>query len=104
LAEVAIRFNQRTYRFACGENEVQRLELVANYLTDKLEGLVREHGAVGDERLILMAALMLADELFDARADVDDLLEGGDPKPAAPQARVADTAAAPGGGVRRTGS
>jgi cell division protein ZapA len=104
LAEVAIRFNQRTYRFACGENENRRLELVANYLTDKLDGLVREHGAVGDERLILMAALMLADELFDARADVDDLLEGRDPKLNAPPTRVADTAAPPDGCVRRTGS
>ena len=30
---------------------------------------------MGDERLILMAALMVTDELFDARADVDELLE-----------------------------
>lgn len=33
-----------------------------------------EHGSIGDERLVLMAAIMLADELFDARADIDDLL------------------------------
>jgi len=36
----------------------------------------RDLGAAGDERLILMAALLVADELFDARADIDDLLEG----------------------------
>jgi len=42
----------------------------------KLDCLMREHGGVGDERLILMAALTIADELFDARADVDSLLEG----------------------------
>jgi cell division protein ZapA len=42
----------------------------------KLDSLMREHGTVGDERLILMAALMVADELFDARADIDELLEG----------------------------
>jgi cell division protein ZapA len=76
LAEVAISINKRTYHFACGENEVQRLGEVANYLKSKLDKLVREHGAIGDERLILMAALMVADELFDARADVDDLLDG----------------------------
>jgi len=76
LAQVAISFNKRTYRFACGESDVQRLEEVANYLKSKLDNLMQEHGAIGDERLILMAALMVADELFDARADVDDLLEG----------------------------
>ena len=89
MAEVAIRFNHRTYRFTCGENEVQRLEQVANYLTGKLDSLAREHGVVGDDRLLVMAALMLADELFDARADIDDLLEGREPARGETPARVA---------------
>ena len=76
LAEVAISLNNRTYRFSCGESEVHRLEEIANYFKLKLDGLMQEHGALGDERLILMAALMVTDELFDARADVDELLEG----------------------------
>ena len=42
----------------------------------KLEELMRENGNVSDERLMLMAALTITDELFDARADVDELLEG----------------------------
>lgn len=76
MAQVAISFNNRTYRFACGETEVDRLEEVANYLKSKLDGLMQEHGPIGDERLILMAALLVTDELFDARADVDELLDG----------------------------
>lgn len=76
MADVAINFNGRSYRFACGDNEVQRLEEIAKYLTGKLEALTREHGNIGDERLMLMAALVVADELFDARADVDELLQG----------------------------
>ncbi len=76
MADVAINFNGRSYRFACGDNEVQRLEEIAKYLTAKLEALTREHGNIGDERLMLMAALVVADELFDARADIDELLQG----------------------------
>ena len=76
MADVAINFNGRSYRFVCGDNEVQRLEEIAKYLTAKLEALTREHGNIGDERLMLMAALVVADELFDARADVDELLQG----------------------------
>ncbi len=76
MADVAINFNGRSYRFACGDNEAPRLEEIAKYLTDKLEALTREHGNIGDERLMLMAALVVADELFDARADVDELLQG----------------------------
>ena len=41
----------------------------------RVERLMREHGNIGDERLMLMAALTVADELFDALADVDELLE-----------------------------
>lgn len=76
MADVAINFNGRSYRFACGDNEAPRLEEIAKYLTGKLEALTREHGNLGDERLMLMAALVVADELFDARADVDELLQG----------------------------
>jgi cell division protein ZapA len=76
VAHVAINFNGRTFRFSCGENEVQRLEELGKYLTGKLEELARDHGDIGDERLMLMAALTVADELFDARADIDELLEG----------------------------
>ncbi|MEQ1670016.1 MAG: cell division protein ZapA [Hyphomicrobium sp.] len=74
MAQVAISFNKRTYRFQCGEDEAGRLEAIANYLKTKLDGLMQEHSGIADERLVLMAALMIADELFDARADIDDLL------------------------------
>jgi cell division protein ZapA len=80
LAQVAITFNKRSYRFECGEADVERLEAVANYLKVKLDLLMREHGQAGDERMVLMAALMIADELFDARADIDELLEDGTEK------------------------
>lgn len=75
MSQVAITFNNRTYRFECGEGDVERLEKLANYVKSKLDSLMREHGAVGDERLVLMTAFTIADELFDARADIDDLLE-----------------------------
>ena len=76
MAQVIITFNKRTYRFECAEGDAERIEKLANYLKTKLDALMREHGQLGDERLILMAALMLTDELFEARADIDNLLEG----------------------------
>lgn len=75
VAQVAISFNKRTYRFECADADAERLGKIAGYLKDKLESLIREHGPVGDERLVLMAALMVTDELFEARADIDELLE-----------------------------
>ncbi len=75
VAQVAISFNKRTYRFECAEADAERLAQIAGYLKEKLDVLIREHGPVGDERLVLMAALMVTDELFEARADIDELLE-----------------------------
>lgn len=75
VAQVAISFNKRTYRFECAEADAERLSQIAGYLKEKLDVLIREHGPVGDERLVLMAALMVTDELFEARAGIDELLE-----------------------------
>ncbi|MBA2127053.1 cell division protein ZapA [Hyphomicrobium methylovorum] len=80
MAQVAINFNGRSYRFNCAESEVERLQDISKYLMSKLEALVREHGSIGDERLMLMAALGVTDELLDARADIDELLEGASSK------------------------
>lgn len=74
VAQVSITFNKRTYRFDCAEADAPRLEKSAAYLREKLDLLMREHGTVGDERLMLMAALMVTDELLEARADIDELL------------------------------
>jgi len=79
MAEVPFTFNQRTYRFQCEAHDARRLTDIVDYLSSKLDAVAQEHGAIGDERLILMAALMVTDELFDARADVDELLEGSSP-------------------------
>lgn len=76
MPQVSLTFNKRTYKFQCGDGEAERLEQLANYVKQKLDALTIEHGAIGDERLVLMAALTIADELFDARQDVDQLLEG----------------------------
>ncbi len=92
MAQVAITFNNRTYRFQCGEGDVERLEKLCEYLKDKLDTLMREHGQIGDERLVLMAAFTIADELFDARADIDDLLDSQTDKLKSVASEVSDKA------------
>ena len=68
MGQVAITLNDRTYRLVCDDGEEDRLVELAGFLKGKVEQLRAELGHVGDERLMLMAALMIADELFDARA------------------------------------
>jgi cell division protein ZapA len=66
MGQVAVTVNGRSYRFDCGDGEEPRLQELAEYVKSRMETLSREHGNVGEERLLLMAALTIADELWDA--------------------------------------
>jgi cell division protein ZapA len=66
MGQVAIAVNGRSYRFDCGDGEEPRLQELADYVKSRMEALSSEHGNVGEERLLLMAALTIADELWDA--------------------------------------
>ncbi len=69
MGQVAVNLNGRFFRFNCGEGEEARLKELAAYVNSRVEDLTREFGNVGEQRLLLMAALYIADELWDARAE-----------------------------------
>ncbi len=66
MSEVIVSFNGRSYKLSCAADETDRLIELAGYVKGKFEALLAEHGAVGDDRLLVMTALMLADELWDS--------------------------------------
>lgn len=66
MGEVAITVNGRSYRFECGDGEEARLKELAAYVKSRMDGISREHGNIGEERLLLMTALLIADDLWDA--------------------------------------
>jgi len=68
MAAVTIAVNGRSYRFECGDEDKARFAEVAAYVTSRMDGLIAEHGNVGSERLLVMTALMIADDLWDATA------------------------------------
>jgi cell division protein ZapA len=65
MTEVAVSINGRSYTLRCEPGEDDRLADLVNYAKSKFDSLLAEHGAVGDDRLLLMTAVMLADELWD---------------------------------------
>lgn len=62
----------RNYRFVCGEGEEPRIQALAEQLRTRLDQLSRDMGKSADERLLVMAALMLTDDLFEARGATFD--------------------------------
>ena len=74
MAQVPITLNNRTYRLACNDGEEKRLAALAQDVKSRVEKLAREFGQPADERLLLMAAVLLADELWDLREAYDAML------------------------------
>jgi cell division protein ZapA len=68
MAQVTITINGRAYPVACNEGEEQRIAELARYVDDKVKTFAKDLGQIGEARLLVLAALVLADELADAQA------------------------------------
>jgi cell division protein ZapA len=67
MGQVPITLNGRGYRLSCGAGEEARLSELAADLNRRLERLAVSFGQHGDDRLLVMAALMLTDELLELK-------------------------------------
>ena len=67
MGQISVTLNGRTYRLECGEGEEAHLIELAEYLGAHVEEMKRKFGQVGDDRLILMASLVILDELWELR-------------------------------------
>jgi len=67
MAQVEVTVNGRQYIVACEDGKEEHLLELADYLDRSVTELVQSIGQVGEARLMLMAGLLIADELFDSR-------------------------------------
>ncbi|MEM6852411.1 MAG: cell division protein ZapA [Pseudomonadota bacterium] len=65
MADVEITINGRGYTVSCDDGQEGRLKHLAQYLDTQVSRLASQMGQVGDSRLLLLAGLMIADELTD---------------------------------------
>jgi cell division protein ZapA len=73
MGQVSVTLNGRTYRLECGEGEETHLIALAEYLGSHVDTMRRKFGQVGDDRLILMASLVVTDELWELRRQVQEM-------------------------------
>lgn len=66
MPQVTVTINSRQYRMACEDGEEERLLQLCEDFNRRIADLRAEHGEIGDARLLLMAAIRVADELTDA--------------------------------------
>jgi cell division protein ZapA len=75
MGQVSVTLNGRSYRLACGDGEEGRLLELASHVKARVDQLTLDFGQVGDGRLLLMAALLIADELWDTRKALEVQIE-----------------------------
>jgi cell division protein ZapA len=73
MGELTVTISGRAYLLACDEGEEARLADLAELVDAKIAALKQRFGAIGDQRLSVMAAITLADEWAEANGRVREL-------------------------------
>jgi cell division protein ZapA len=72
MAQVRLTVGNRTYDLACPDGQEPRLEMLAAMLDTKARDAEQVVGSANETRQLLLAGLLLADELSDLRAGAPD--------------------------------
>lgn len=83
MGQVAVDINGRRFQVACDDGQEEHVRELGAYIDSKVKQVADQIGQVGDPRLLLMASLLITDELYELR-------QGG-------------SAAGPGGGAGMAG-
>ena len=78
MAQDDVSVNGQSYRIACEDGQEDRLVALATKVDEKVLDLVNQIGQVGSNRLLVMAALIIADELVDLKNEAGSSQELAD--------------------------
>jgi cell division protein ZapA len=73
MSQVSVTINGRKYDIACDDGQEAHLTRLARYIDKRVDELVAAVGQAGDARLLVMASLLLADELSEVYGELDEL-------------------------------
>ncbi len=73
MAQVTVIVNGRSFRMGCRDGEEARVQELAAEIDLHVQRIRGGTKAVQDDRLFLMAAILLADQLWDARDELQKL-------------------------------
>ena len=73
MAQVTITIRGRQYQVACDDGQEAHLTRLGRYLDERAADLLATSGSISEPLLLVMVALVVADELADAAAEIDTL-------------------------------
>jgi cell division protein ZapA len=95
MGQVSVPVNGRSYAISCDDGQETRIRRLAQYVDAKVNSFVASVGQVGEARLLLLAALTIADELSDANEALErahirvETVKNGRDEPPAPVETIA---------------
>jgi cell division protein ZapA len=83
MAQVTVRINGYAYTVGCQDGEEQHLQQMAEQVERRIDSIKAVAGQSGESRMLVMAALLMADDLYEMGKTLKETpaSEGG---PAAP--------------------
>ncbi len=73
MAQVTVTINGRNYRMACDDGEEDRLLGLGERFNETIGQLKGGFGEIGDQRLTVMAGIMMVDQLSEAERRIKGL-------------------------------
>jgi cell division protein ZapA len=70
MTQVTVTIAGHIYRMACSDGEEAHLQGLAREVDEKIEHLKETFGEIGDQRITIMAAITVADELAEAKGKI----------------------------------
>ena len=67
MPQVQVTIDGRSYRLACSPGEEEHLSGLAKYVDGKITEMHGSFRDIGDQRIVVMAALSIADDYFETK-------------------------------------
>lgn len=93
MAQVTVKINGYAYTVGCEDGQESHLMAMATQVENRIESIKALGGNSGESKLLVLASLLMADELHDMRVELDSLRAGAAraaKRNAAAEAKAAD--------------
>jgi cell division protein ZapA len=73
MAQVTVKINGYVYAVGCEDGQEPHLQAMSAQVDSRVESIKALGGNSGESRLLVLAALLMADELHDLKVEIDNL-------------------------------
>lgn len=73
MAQVTVKINGYSYTVGCEDGQEEHLTAMAGEVENRIDSIKALGGTSGEARLLVLASLLMADELHDTRLELETL-------------------------------